>query len=387
MRPIVFALTFSLACIPHTAPQAEEQDPKQSLEAVQAQIDQITTTLDSDLGAFDDTTRQLRDIEIRIGRVSRRIHDLDIRISTARGEQQRLVSEQLALERQLNEKRAELARFMRSAYFVGRQEKLKLILNQEDVSRISRMLAYHDYFNRQRLVFIEQTRQLLDAIEDNRRSLERQERELADLRLRDESERAALQVSEQSRKEILLTLESRVNAQNLALNALKKDEKALAELIRRLDQALPDIPPPEQLKKPFTQLRGQLPWPSQGRIVERFGTTRDDSGQKWDGVIIATKTDAEVRAIHHGRVIFADWLRGFGLMMIIDHGKGYMTLYGHNRSLFKDTGDWVNEGEVLAIAGNSGGQADTTVYFGIRKHGTAVNPKKWCVAVRKNRIG
>ncbi len=140
------------------------------------------------------------------------------------------------------------------------------------------------------------------------------------------------------------------------------------------------------MHKPFKALRGGLEWPARGRLVSLFGTQRAGN-LKWDGVVIAAKEGSEVKAIHHGRVAFSDWLRGFGLLMIIDHGDGYMSLYGHNQSLFKETGDWVEPGETIAVMGNSGGQRNAGVYFGIRYKGKAVNPKKWCKRVTGNRIG
>jgi septal ring factor EnvC (AmiA/AmiB activator) len=138
--------------------------------------------------------------------------------------------------------------------------------------------------------------------------------------------------------------------------------------------------------RPFRALKGRMPWPAKGSLAGRFGMEKR-GGLLWDGVLISAPEGREVKAVHHGRVAFADWLRGFGLLLIIDHGDGYMSLYGHNQSLFKEAGDWVEQGEPVALVGNSGGRLDTGVYFGIRYQGRPVNPKHWCKKSKGNRVG
>jgi septal ring factor EnvC (AmiA/AmiB activator) len=150
-----------------------------------------------------------------------------------------------------------------------------------------------------------------------------------------------------------------------------------------LQQSLADVSGDLADIQSFAALKGKLPWPLAGRTVVRFGSRRRPSGLRWDGLVIAAPLGTEVRAVHRGRVAFSDWLRGFGLLLILDHGDGYMTLYGYNQSLFKEVGEWVETGEPVALAGRSGGRLSPGVYFGIRVHGKPVNPIKWCSNTRR----
>jgi len=147
-----------------------------------------------------------------------------------------------------------------------------------------------------------------------------------------------------------------------------------------LGQLLADIPANPNEKQDFDKLKGHLPWPVKGRILARYGTSKDQGHLKWRGVLIATKYGTPVKAISHGRVAFSDWLQGFGFITIIDHGDGYMSLYGHNETLLKQAGDWVNAGDVIATSGDSGGQPRPALYFEIRSHGKPVNPSNWCTS-------
>ncbi len=192
--------------------------------------------------------------------------------------------------------------------------------------------------------------------------------------------------SQAQRSQVLSRLIRDLKDQGRRLDRLQSDERDLKALIDGLEQALADIPVEQPLEVAFSGRRGRLPWPARGRIVKRFGSPRL-GGIVWDGVMISAPKGQEVRAIHHGRVAFADWFRGFGLLLILDHGDGYMTLYGHNQSLFKEAGDWVEENEPIALVGSSGGRQQAGVYFGIRHQGRAVNPVRWCRRPTRGKVG
>ena len=170
-----------------------------------------------------------------------------------------------------------------------------------------------------------------------------------------------------------------IDSEGKQLSQLRKDERALKRILKSLTDLLSDIPGSLTNVKSFGQLKGQLPWPSGGKLTTRFGTARGDSGKRWSGVIIGTQRGDDVRAIARGRVAFSDWLRGYGLLLILDHGDGYMSLYGHNESVYRDTGEWVESGQVIASVGDSGGQHHTGLYFEIRRDGKPINPVKWCL--------
>jgi len=157
------------------------------------------------------------------------------------------------------------------------------------------------------------------------------------------------------------------------------DRQQLEDLLSSVEEAIADLDLPEATT-PIKQLKGKLPWPTQGEIVRNFGSRDTSSGSRWKGVLIRAKEGNEVHAIHYGHVVFADWLRGFGLLLIIDHGNGYMSLYGHNQSIYKQTGDWVASNEVVSSVGNSGGRDNTGLYFEIRRNGKPQNPKSWILA-------
>ena len=185
---------------------------------------------------------------------------------------------------------------------------------------------------------------------------------------------------------MLAGLVSELQTADQELARLQADQAQLRQLLLEIQQALADIPDEAPGAEPFVQRKGRLPWPSRGRIAAAFASPKL-GGMSWDGVMISAQPGEAVQAVHHGRVAFADWLRGFGLLLILDHGDGWMTLYGHNQSLFKEVGDWVEAGEPLALVGNSGGRQASGVYFGIRHQGKAVDPGRWCRKPRSGRVG
>lgn len=171
------------------------------------------------------------------------------------------------------------------------------------------------------------------------------------------------------------------------LRRWETDEKALVKLLIQLQQTLENMPMGEGTRKNFAQQKGKLPWPTKGKLVIRYGSSRQVGNLKWQGIMIRASQGQNIKAVSHGRVAFADWLRGFGLLIILDHGDGFMSLYGHNQSLLKETGDWVDPGEPISTAGDSGGQSKTGLYFEIRKNGKPVNPMRWCRKQRGTRVG
>jgi septal ring factor EnvC (AmiA/AmiB activator) len=249
------------------------------------------------------------------------------------------------------------------------------------------MMVYYDYFNAARLERMELIRRNLNKLTRIEREISEEERRLQQLHAKVEQEKAQLEKAQVERQRIIAGLSRELQGKEQALKGLKADEKQLQSLLVKLQEVLADIPLDSTTDNPFKTRKGKLPWPSKGRVAASFGSARVVGKLRWDGVLIAAPEGREVRAIHHGRVAFADWLRGFGLLLIIDHGEGYMSLYGHNQSLFKETGEWVEPGEVVAQVGNSGGRNEPGVYFGIRHNGEAEDPKRWCKRTKGNRVG
>jgi len=239
------------------------------------------------------------------------------------------------------------------------------------------MMVYYDYLNRARAEKMRAIRQRMSDLAETEKDIQREELMLAQLHDEQQRELAALNRNQVERQAVVAQLTRELQDQGQQLDRLQTDERELKTLIRGIEEALADIPAEHPQQQRFARLRGQLPWPAAGRITYTFGAPKLGS-LRWDGVMISAPEGREVRAVHHGRVAFADWLRGFGLLLIVDHGDGYMTLYGHNQSLFKEAGDWVDVNEPVALVGSSGGREQSGVYFGIRHQGRPVNPAKWC---------
>ncbi len=366
------------------APSADQQQAK--LGALRERISGLRAQMQAKSGEKTQLSALLQASEQQIGRLARKLRVLDGRLIRQRKRLDSLLGEQAAQRQALDAQRAALARQVRAAYAMGRQERLKILLNQQDPATVSRVMVYYDYLNRARAEKMQLIHQQMERLVQTEHTIRIEEQQLARLHDEQRDELAAMQRNQETRREVVAQLTRELQDQGQKLDRLQTDERDLKTLIRGLEQALADIPAehPQQIK--FAGLRGRLPWPAKGSIVHRFGAPKLGS-LRWDGVMIQAPEGREVRAVHHGRVAFADWLRGFGLLLIVDHGDGYMTLYGHNQSLFKEAGDWVAVNEPVALVGSSGGREQAGVYFGIRHDGRAINPAKWCRRPQGRKVG
>ncbi len=270
--------------------------------------------------------------------------------------------------------RASLAQQLRAAYLIGREEPLKLLLNQQDPARAGRMFADYSYFGRARAGEIAALDTDIQALAGLDAQLAADEQRLDALQSAAADEVSQLQTARSQRDAALTAIkaESRNSAQ--VLQRLQGQQAALTALLRDLKRALE--PFPSDANGAFGALRGRLAWPVGGRLAARFGQIRA-GGLKWDGLLIDTDRGADVRAVYRGRIIYADWLPGLGLLAIIDHGDGYLSLYGHNERLYKGVGDTVAAGDVIAASGDSGGTSRPQLYFEIRKGSRPVDPGPW----------
>jgi len=274
----------------------------------------------------------------------------------------------------------QLARQLRVAYALGREGRLKLILNGQDPEDVPRLLRYHDYFSRNQRQRIQELSAAQQRLHSTLNTIEKQNLRLTALAERQERQARELARERDLRAVALAQSEQRLKTQRQRLAVLQKNERRLTELVKALHQAIDDIPADLEPPKSFRALRGKLPWPIQGRLIRRYGERSKAGDRRTGGVVLSAREGLEVRAITHGRVVFADWLRGFGQLIIIDHGGGYMSLYGYNQSLLREPGEWVNAGDSIATVGDSGGQAENGLYFEIRRAGQTLNPGRWCSA-------
>jgi len=359
---------------PQTA--AREREARQKLESVRAELKALAEQQRATEGERNEAATALRQKETEVAAVARDVHALDAKMEQQQGELDVLDRKRDALETALKSQRDALAALLRSAYALGRDEELKLLLQQNDVAAIARVLAYNRYFQRSRIGRIDQLSADLEALADVQASIRDKTAELAATRDARAAEGTRLDTERSERETLVDSLDAKLKEQGARAAALGKDEKSLAGLLEKLRDVFADIPKQLAGAEPFASMRGHLAWPLTGKVVTAFGAA-DESGRRSSGLLLSAKTGTAVHAVSHGRVAFADWLRGYGLMIIVDHGDGYLSLYGCNETLLKDVGDWVNAGETIATSGASGGQKTAGLYFELRAKGQAVDPKGW----------
>ena len=368
-----------LVLLPWAAWAAGDDDKAARLEALRQQIQTLRKALNEDRGQQRVLRQRLQRAEKEIGRLSRSLRETRARLSERRQALADLRRRRDVRQRELEQHRDLLRRQVVAAYAMGRQGDLKIILNQQDPAAIGRALTYYDYFNRARAEQIAVIRRHLQAVAELEAEIDRETRRLERLSRRQARQMAEKETRLAERRQVLAKLEQAIRTKEQRLQAYLEDERRLTRLLDQIQEALTDIPSEEGDMLPFAALKGRLALPVQGRVSARFGQRRLRSGRlKWQGVLLSAQEGTAVRSIHHGRVAFADWLRGFGLLIIIDHGGGYMSLYAHNQSLYKSVGEWVSAGEVIATVGSSGGRKRPGLYFEIRHNGKPVDPLRWC---------
>jgi len=289
--------------------------------------------------------------------------------------QQRKVKQQ-----EIESQKRSLENQVKAAHGMGKHEKLKLMLNQQDPALSGRVMVYYDFFNKTRLKKIAAIDNGLQLLGDLEFQYQNESELLEKKRVAQKQSQQKIGEAKVGRKAILAKLEKHFKTKKQQLKRFKQSEKKLSALILTLQQDKVGSFVRSGAVGPFSKLKGKLPWPVKGRIVKKFGARRSES--RWDGVLIDAREGQEVRAVARGKVVYADWLRGYGLLTIIKHDKGYMTLYAFNQSLYKVKGDSVDAGTVISTVGVSGGRTNAGLYFGVRKKGKPVNPVKWCRKIR-----
>ena len=368
--PLLAAL---LVCMAAPTPAADSAAKRQELLQLRAHIQTLRTELVGAHKTQGELQNSLKTSEQTIGRINQRLRKLDAEVQqhTARLAELQRDKEHLAAD--MTAHRHALTAQVRAAYLMGRQDHLKTLLNQQDPARLGRALLYYNYFNRARAERIAQASAGLEQLTATTQAIEQQRTHLAGLRVEQQQEKETLDDGQQTRELILARLNADIHRKDTQLARLLADERALDVLLKRLPRAAD-----KSGYFPFAALKGKLPWPAKGSAIAPFGSRRLDDRAHWQGVLIEGRAGDEVRAVAPGRVVFAEWLRGFGLITIIDHGNGYMTLYGHNQAMYKGVGDRVEAGEVIAAMGASGGNERPGVYFEIREQGVPRDPLAWC---------
>ena len=359
-------------------PFAVAQDRRESeaeLSAVRKEIKELQEKITRETTRRDEGARALRAAEVEIAAATRKLAEVRDELKAQETARRDLTRETERANRSLAAEKDALARQVRSSYMAGREELTKLLLSQESPAALGRMLVYFDYYNRARSARIGKVAGELEKLAELDAATARVEAELAELEAAQATEVATLEKARNERRALVAKLDAEIRDRNAAVSKLRAEEQRLADLVRRLSEVMAAFPVDSE--EPFAKSKGKLAWPVQGRLAGDYGQPRGAGPVKWNGVLLEAAAATPVRTVHRGRVAFADWLSGLGLLIIVDHGGGYMSLYGHNEALLKESGDWVEPGEPIAQVGDTGGQPRPGLYFEIRFNGEPVDPNPW----------
>lgn len=373
----------TIAVLLLAAPVGQAQDAEgeltkvkeRELESVRERISALKKSMDAGAAERDRLTGELQEAEIAISEQRMRLKEIERQQGQAAGRKQELDAELAEREARLDKESRALAAQLRAAYMSGSQEKIRLLLNQRDPAMLGRLMAYYRYLNDYRADNIEAVVAEIRKLDALRSQIAAEEARLGELARTRYAELTKLNGSQEERAALLAALRQKIRSEGEEVERLAAQEKDLTRLIAELTSILSDYPISSE--EPFSAHKGKLTWPVAGTLLHDFGQPRVGGSIKWNGVVLAAPRGREVRAVYHGRVAFADWLAGMGLLVIVDHGDGYMTLYGYNETILKNTGDWVAPGDVIATVGDSGGQPQAGLYFELRRGKQPVNPRQW----------
>lgn len=397
----------------------ERADARKQIEAARQDVAELQKLLKQIEQEKSTVQKQLQTTESEMGQLEKQVDSLQQEIDRSEAELERLNDEKATLEGARLEQQRLIGIQARAAYQSGRQEYLKLLLNQQNPEKFSRTLTYYDYLSKARFEQLESFNETLRQLAGVEAGIQKQQATLAEQQDGLKQRREQLAEVRKERQVTLAKLDKDLSSRDQKLKARKQEQAQLERVLKTIEETLarqareaeqarqralaevreeqarqpqagrtPSAPAGPIVSSaggnfggPFAKAKGKLPWPVDGRLVARYGTPRGgDARTKWDGVLIGADVGSQVRAVHGGRVVFADWLRGAGLLVILDHGNGYLSLYGHNQSLLRDAGDIVKAGDPIATVGTSGGQEAAALYFAIRQQGRPSDPAQWCRA-------
>lgn len=375
MRTIkqLLALTVCLISVSLTPVSATEKQTEQDLNQIQKTLKSSVDKLKTQKQKIAKIESTLKESELAIAKNSKSLNELDFSIELNKSEQSELKKQIKKLTLNKKQQQKALSSQLKSAYMTGSHDYSKLLLNQENVATFERTLTYYSYLNKARLTQLDNLKITLIQLEEKQNELTQTQAKLLTLIAEQKQKRKSLLIAKNQRKGNLALLKKQFKNTASSVEYLKKNEQILIETLKNLQEDIKQQLTFEGLKS----TKGKLKWPSRGRLKHKFGQ-RKYGRLKWKGVLINAKEGSSVTTIHNGKVVFADWLKGFGWVIVIDHGKGFMSLYGHNQALLKSVGEEVSQGELIALVGQSGGQDNPGLYFEIRHKGQAINPTKWC---------
>lgn len=386
----------ALACILAAAAPAvladQAQDSKQSLSELRGRIEALTKELQNTREAHTEASDALKESERAISDAKRRLHRIALQQAANRKTLQQLQQDKQQLQATIAEQQAQLAAQLAQHYRNGQPGYLQIVLSRQDPNSVARDVAYYGYVARARAQQIARLEDNLGKVEALNARTEATLAEIDALKAEQESQQRQLEAEKGKRQQVMQQLAQQIKSQRSEISRLKRDEKRLTDLVKRLATIVPakpkhsapgivrkndSLPAPGQTARSFASLKGRLSLPVKGDVLNKYGATREGGGISWKGLFIRAAEGAAVKSIARGTVVFADWLRGFGNLLIIDHGDGYMSLYGNNQALLKQAGEEVDSGVDVAIVGNSGGNADNGLYFELRHRSEPFDPLPW----------
>ncbi|MDA9982265.1 peptidoglycan DD-metalloendopeptidase family protein [Gammaproteobacteria bacterium] len=359
-------------------PAHASDSPQVDLNELRQRIKLITRTLNQDKAELNAVHEALARVETTMSELNRRIHEVQSSIEVKTGKINDSATKIVKLEQDLMVHRGQLRNLIVASYVTGRAEYFKLLLNQEDPSVVGRNIAYYQFLSRRRVDDILEFEELVDQLHLVKSSLDIENEELRAMQAAQLSQRNDLSEAQIQRNALIARLERDIGSNRQQLVQLKNNASRLERLLQNLNSTAPDGLPDSAMNLRFGGMRGRLRLPVRGTISAYFGQFRKGTNIPWQGIFMDTGEGTEVHAIFPGRVAFADWLRGFGLLLILDHGDGFMSLYSHNQLLFKQIGEWVDTSTPIAQAGSSGGLTKAGLYFEIRQNGVPRDPLIWC---------
>ena len=394
MRIFLALFSICLSAAAQAAPDAGKQD---ELKDVRSRILALQEEMEHTNEDKSEVTDALKHSERRISDVNRGLRDLESRQRKLARTLKQLVDDTQATENRINEQQKRLAELLREHYVQGGGDALKLMLNGRNPGEVARNIEYYGYIGRARAELIRQHRESLNHLHTLQEKTREQNNDLHQVKQERVAQKKTLETEKGARQQVLYKLSEQIRQQRKEIDTLVRDEKRLTRLIEKLARLAATAPKPKPQTQPnnktgqsvkevadaslaglnFPRLKGKLALPVAGEILSKFGQNREDGGPAWKGLFIRARQGHEVHSVGSGKVAFADWLRGFGNLLIIDHGDGYLSLYSNNESLYKQPGDPVRAGDVVATVGSTGGQNEPGLYFELRHQGKPFDPLTW----------
>ncbi len=396
-----------LVLLPSMAIAGEADTKKSELQALRTRLLNLQKNYQATQENKQEASDGLRQSERAISESTRQLREMEERLKNARSSLQEVVADARSTEARIQQQQERLGHVLKGSYQHGQADALKLILNGADPNQSARDLQYLAALTRAQLTLIASLRADLARLDSLHQAAAEKTQTLVQIRQAQQTEQKKLVADKQGRQQVLQKLSSQIRQQRREIATLQRDQSRLTELVERLARAVARPPKPKkrhsvsasktgtagtqsrpvavvtatpepyQAGKSFAGLKGLLRLPVQGELMNRFGAPREEGGIRWKGLFIRAASGAAVKAIAVGQVVFSDWLRGFGNLIIVDHGEGYMSLYSNNESLYKQVGDAVRPGDAIAAVGNSGGQTEPGLYFEMRHQSRPFNPLGW----------